>query len=718
MPATQDHRFAKITSSLGTDTLLFYRMTGAESLSEPFEFQLEMLSEKPDIDPNSILGKALSVNLVLPSGAPRYFHGHVCRFGRTGIKGRFYRYGATLRPWLWFLSRAHNCRIFQQETVPDIIKKVLSAHGFSDFKLSLSGTHASREYCVQYRETDLNFVSRLMEEEGIYYFFQHEKNKHTLVLADSIDAHKPVADYATLSYTTSPGVLRGRKEYIFDWAAMQGIQTGAVTLRDFNFETPTQDLTVASAASYSHEHGAYEWYDYPGKYAAAGDGRTLASCRLDEFGAQHDQFTGASNAMGLTTGALFTLADHPCSNQNAQYLLLETRFAIESDEYESGGGGADFQCSFTALHRDTPFRPPQRAVKPAMRGPQTAIVVGKSGEEIWTDRYGRIKVQFHWDREGKKDENSSCWVRVSQPWAGKGWGAIAIPRIGQEVIVDFLEGDPDRPIVTGRVYNADQTVPYTLPDNATQTGIKSRSSKGGTGDNFNEIRLEDKKGSEEIFVQAEKDMNVVIENNETRKIGFDKKDKGNQTIDIYNDRTVTLDQGNDTLTVKTGNRVVTVEKGDDTHTVKQGNRVVSVDTGNDTHTVKTGNRVVSVDTGNDTHTVKTGNREVNVNTGNDTHNVKMGNREVTVSMGNDTLTIKMGNQTTKLNLGSSTTEAMMGIELKVGANSIKIDQSGITIKGMMVKIEGTMMAEVKSGLMTKVEGSAMLMAKGGITMIN
>jgi type VI secretion system secreted protein VgrG len=701
MPATQDHRFAKITSSLGADTLLFYRMTGAESLSEPFEFQLEMLSEKSDIDPNALLGKTLSVNLILPGGGTRNLHGHVCRFGQTGIKGRFYRYCATLRPWLWFLSRAYNCRIFQQETVPNIIKKVLETHKFNDFKLSLSGTHASREYCVQYRETDLNFISRLMEEEGIYYFFQHEKNKHTLVLTDSIDAHKPVTDYATLSYTSSPGVLRGRKEYIFDWAVTQGVQPGAVTLRDFDFEKPKEDLTVKSTASYSHEHGKYEWYDYPGKYLATGDGQTLASCRRDEFGAQHTQFTGASNAMGLTTGALFTLADHPLSSQNAQYLLLETRFSIESDEYEAGGGGgSDFQCSFVALARDTPFRPPQKAVKPTMRGPQTAIVVGKAGEEIWTDKYGRVKVQFHWDRDGKKDENSSCWVRVSHPWAGKGWGAIAIPRIGQEVIVDFLEGDPDRPIVTGRVYNAEQTVPYTLPANATQTGIKSRSSKQGAQENFNEIRMEDKKGSEEIFVQAEKDMNVVIENNETRKVGFDKKDKGNQTLDIYNDRTVTLDQGNDTLTVKKGKRVVTVETGDDTHTVK------------------TGNRVVSVDTGNDTHTVKTGNREVSVNTGNDTHNVKMGNRAVTISMGNDTLTIKMGNQTTKLNLGSSKTEAMMGIELKVGANSIKIDQSGITIKGMMVKIEGTMMTEVKSGLMTKVEGSAMLMAKGGITMIN
>jgi type VI secretion system secreted protein VgrG len=301
--------------------------------------------------------------------------------------------------------------------------------------------------------------------------------------------------------------------------------------------------------------------------------------------------------------------------------------------------------AISAIAKTQQFRAAHRTPKPVVRGPQTAIVVGPAGEEIYTDQYGRVKVKFHWDRAENKDETSSCWIRVSQPWAGKGWGAITIPRIGQEVIVDFLEGNPDQPIITGRVYNADQTVPYALPDNATQTGIKSRSTKAGGQDNFNEIRMEDKKGQEEIYIHAEKDMNVVVENNATLKIGFDKKDKGNQTIDIYNDRTTTLEQGNDKL------------------------------------------------------------------------QLKQGNREVVLDMGNHTLSIKQGNQETKVDLGKSTLEAMQSIELKVGQNSIKIDQSGITIKGMMIKIEGTAMAEVKSP-MTTIKGDGMLTAKGGIVMIN
>jgi type VI secretion system secreted protein VgrG len=282
---------------------------------------------------------------------------------------------------------------------------------------------------------------------------------------------------------------------------------------------------------------------------------------------------------------------------------------------------------------------------PFVQGPQTAIVVGKAGEEIWTDKYGRVKVQFHWDREGKNDENSSCWVRVSFPTAGKNWGWVSLPRIGQEVIVSFLEGNPDRPIITGRVYNADQMPPYELPANQTQSGIKTRSSKEGTGDNFNEIRFEDKKDAEEVYVHAEKDFNCVIENNETRKIGLDKKDKGDQTIEIQNDRTVTLNEGNDTLTVKTGNRVTTLDQG------------------------------------------------------------------------NDTKQVKMGDHSVKVDVGKSTTEAMTSIELKVGGNSIKIDQSGITIKGLMVTVQGDTKLDAKSP-MTTVNGDGMLTLKGGITMIN
>lgn len=311
--------------------------------------------------------------------------------------------------------------------------------------------------------------------------------------------------------------------------------------------------------------------------------------------------------------------------------------------------------------------------------------MGPPGEEIWPDKYGRIKVQFHWDREGTNDEKSSCWVRVATPWAGKQWGMIHIPRIGQEVIVAFEEGDPDQPLIVGSVYNYEQMPPYKLPDNKTQSGLKSRSSKQASATNFNELRFEDKKDAEQIYVHAEKDFDGVIENNESRKVGFEKKDKGNQSIEIFNNQELKVGCSQ----ASEGSQTITVYK-DRTETVETGNEMV---------------------------TVKKGNRTVNVDTGNDTHQIKMGNRDVKIDMGNDTLTIKMGNQTTKLNLGKSATEAMQSIELKVGSSSIKVDQMGVTIKGMMVKIEGQVQTEVK-GLMTSVQGSAMTTVKGAITMIN
>lgn len=669
MPAIQDNRFAKITSPLGDNVLLFHRMAGFESLNAPFEINLDLLSEKPHIAANDILGKALTVAVDLPNGNLRYFHGHVCRFGQGGMTNRLHSYVATLRPWLWFLSRSYNYRIFQQgdasNTTPKIVEAIFNEHGFSDYKIKLEKTYAEREYCVQYRETDLDFIGRLLEEEGIFYFFEHENGKHTMVIADSANALSPTDRYETIPFMALSGAGGGRKETISAWNQGHSVQTGTIVLRDFNFETPSTDLTVKLNGDKQYEHAKHESYDYPGRYADTAAGNTYAQCRREEYDAQHAQVSGDTNAMGLCTGALFSLADHPAENQNGQYMLLETRYSLDSDDYGSGGGsgGAHFQCTFTALHRDIPFRPPQKTPKPVMRGPQTAIVVGKQGEEIWTDKYGRVKVKFHWDRKDNKDEKSSCWLRVSQPWAGKGWGAIAIPRVGQEVIVDFLDGDPDRPIVTGRVYNAEQTVPYTLPDNATQTGIKSRSSKEGGMDNFNEFRMEDKKGEEEIYVHAEKDMNVVVENNATLKVGFDKKDAGDQTIDIYNNRTTTLDQGNDKLQIKTGNRDVVLDRGN--------------------------------------HTLK----------------LAKGNQSVQLDMGNCSVKIKMGNQDTKLDLGKSTTEAMQSIELKVGQSSIKVDQMGVTIKGMMIKIEGMTQTEVK-GLMTQINGDAMLMMKGGITMVN
>jgi len=323
--------------------------------------------------------------------------------------------------------------------------------------------------------------------------------------------------------------------------------------------------------------------------------------------------------------------------------------------------------------------------KARVDGTQTAVVVGPAGEEIFTDKYGRVKVQFYWDRQGKKDANSSCWVRVGTSWGGKQWGATHIPRIGQEVVIAFEEGDPDQPVIVGSVYNANLMPPYTLPDNRTQSGIKSRSSLKGDAETFNELRFEDKKDSEEIYFHAQKDFNRVVENNDTLKVGFLKKDKGDHTIEIFNN-----------------------------HSLKVG--CPEADEGSQTVEVYK-DRTETLKTGNEKLTVEQGNRDVNVKMGNDTHKIDQGNRDVKIDMGNDSLKISMGNQTTKLDLGKSETEAMQSIELKVGQSSIKIDQTGVTIKGMMISIEGQVKTDVK-GVMTTVNGDGMLTLKGGLTMIN
>ena len=668
--ATQRSRPASVTTNLGEDVLLLRRMTGSEALGRPFELKLSLFSENPDLRFQDILGQSFTVRLELANGGRRYFNGLVSHFSQSPGEGRYAHYQATLRPWFWFLTRTADCRIYQNKTVPEIIREVFGRHEFAEFEDALSGSYRTWEYCVQYRETDFNFLSRLMEQEGIYYFFRHADGRHTLVLADSIAAHDTVTGYGNIPYYPGNAQQRVYREQIIDWQVTRQVQPGAYELNDFDFTRPRASLLARSSAPHDHQHARLEIYDYPGEYTQSQHGDAYARIRLEELSAEHERAYGSSNAHGLTVGALFTLENFPREDQNREYLVLSTDCEVTSDEYESRMGFAadtrePFTCNFTAMDRRVPFRPSRLTPKPFVQGPQTAIVVGPAGEEIHTDEYGRVKVHFHWDRHDESNEHSSCWVRVSHPWAGKNWGAIALPRIGQEVIVDFLEGDPDRPIITGRAYNAEQMPPYALPDNATQSGIKSRSSKGGDATHFNELRFEDKKGQEEVYFHAEKDFNRVVENNDTLKVGFEKKGAGNQTVEIYNDQSETV-----------GNN----------QTVKVGSAQASG-----------GSQTVEV-------------------WKDQTVTVKVGNRDVTVSMGNDSLHLKMGNRSVKLDLGKITEEALQSIELKVGQSSVKIDQMGVTIKGMMVKIDGTLMTEVK-GLLTTVQGSAMLKVGGGLVMI-
>ncbi|NNA91565.1 type VI secretion system Vgr family protein [Pseudomonas gessardii] len=535
----QASRLAKITSPLGPDVLLLNEMGGGEELGRLFNYELQLNSLDANIDLNQLLGKPMSVGLQLADGSERYFHGLVARCSQNIDQGQFASYQVTLRPWLWLLSRTSDCRIFQNLSIPQIIKQVFRDLGFSDFEDALSRPYREWEYCVQYRETSFDFVSRLMEQEGIYYFFRHEQDRHVLVLADAYGAHATVPGYTSVPYYPKDEQQRER-DHMHNWHLAQEVQPGSLELNDYDFQRPSASIDVRSAMPRPHTAGDYPLYDYPGTYVKSEDGEHYARTRIEALQTLHEQVEFSGNARGLGSGHLFSLTGFSRRDQNREYLILGARYYITQERLESGGGAASaqFDSSLTCIDAQQSFRPLANTHRPIVKGPQTALVVGPKGEEIWTDQYGRVKVHFYWDRHDQSNENSSCWIRVSQSWAGKNWGSMQIPRIGQEVIVSFLEGDPDRPIITGRVYNAEQTVPYDLPENATQSGMKSRSSKGGSPANFNEIRMEDKKGLEQLYIHAERNQDIVVEVDESHSVGHDRnKSIGhNETVTIGNNR--------------------------------------------------------------------------------------------------------------------------------------------------------------------------------------
>ena len=551
MPASQSNREITVTTPLGPDALLFHSMKGSEQLGRLSEYCVQLLSESGSVAIADILGQSMTVSVALPGDKVRHFNGIVPRFRCTGRRAGLPAYEAVVRPSLWLLTRSSDCRIFQDKSVIDIVKQVCGDAMYGglivlDVAL-LSGTYEPMPYCVQYRETDFNFVARLLERAGIYFYFKHDSDKHTVVLADSYGAHSQVPGYAALEFTGEGRRQDVAGEAILSWLAGGEIQSSSYAMNDFDFEKATAStsggLKVKSTIAAAFSQPSYEMFDYPGGYVKAAAGEDLARARMESLHGQCEQIEATSSARGLFPGGLFGMAEHPRDEQNKEYLVTAAQYELVSDEYGSGAGSDQpiFRCSFQAIGKEHAYRAVPVMAKPIVQGPQTAMVVGKAGEEIWTDQYGRIKVQFHWDRLGKDDEKSSCWVRVAQSWAGKGWGTMFLPRIGMEVVVSFLEGDPDRPLVTGCVYNSDTMPPYALPAGQTKSTIKSNTSKGGGG--FNEIRFEDKKDAEEIFIQAEKDFKRVVKNNDVLTVGVEKADKGDQSITIQNDRA--LDVGND-----------------------------------------------------------------------------------------------------------------------------------------------------------------------------
>ena len=434
---SQSDRPFRVDTPLGKDVLLLEGFTGKETVSRPFGYTLQLFSTQEDLDPLKLLREKVRVTVELPDGSERTIHGKVSRFIQKRRAGDLTEYEAEVVPWLWFLSLSRDCRIFQNRTVLEIIEEVFQAYPDATYEIRCLDSYASREYCVQYRETDLNFVSRLLEGEGIYYFFQHSPSEHTLVLGDSPDTI-PDAPQGTASVESDPHSTAG-PDVITEFQREHTVHSTAVTLTDYDYLQPSLDLqSTASAESFE------EIYDFPGKYTRVPDGEFYADLYLKERSARQEVVRGAGTCRGFVSGHQFELTDYYRRDANQPYLLTFVSHRARGGGYLTQDPDPEYQNRFECIPMRVPFRPAMSSRPPRVQGSQTALVVGPSGEEIYTDEHGRVKVQFPWDRQGRKDENSSCWIRVSQPWAGKAWGAMAIPRIGQEVVVDFLEGDPDR----------------------------------------------------------------------------------------------------------------------------------------------------------------------------------------------------------------------------------------------------------------------------------
>jgi type VI secretion system secreted protein VgrG len=705
---SQEGRLLRIKTGLPDDTLLLGGFSGREAISQPFLFECDLLSEDPALDMMKVLDKPVTIELSLPGGDTRYVHGFCRRFVQQHRRDPLTSYRAEVVPKIWFMSLSRDSRIFQEKSVLEIIDTILAENNITDVDVKCTKQYPKREYCVQYDESDLDFVSRLMEEEGIFYFFEHANGKHVLVIADANSA-VPATVGATAAHMAEQS--RASEDVVLGLQAERSVYVGKVTLRDYNPLDPKIDLEAAEQG----DGRAEEIYGYPGGYIEKEEGRRYAKLRLGQAETFRDVVRGNGTMRSFVSGHKFDLRNHYRPDLNQSYVLTEVRhFATAGDYFAGGESTGTYSNQFSCIPHSVPFVPSARTPRPTVRGSQTAVVVGPAGEEIYVDKHARVKVQFFWDREGAKDERASCWVRVSTAWAGKGWGTIEIPRIGQEVIIDFLEGDPDQPIVIGRVYNADQVPPYTLPDNKTQSGVKSRSSPGGGTENFNEIRFEDKKGSEHIYIHAEKDKQVVVENNRTENVGND------ETITIGHDRTETV-KNDETITIE-NNRTESVAV-DESISIG-GNRTEAV-SGNEELEIG-GNRTHKVD-GNEERTVG-GNEEVDVG-GNAKE--KIGGNQ-TMEIGSNLNIKAASNITIKATGGKIAASSPTTIELTVGGSKIKITPAGIEISGPQIKINGTAMLELKApmlkgqadamlqlkGPMTQVNGDGMLMLKGGITMIN
>jgi type VI secretion system secreted protein VgrG len=646
---TQAQHLISLDTPLGKDKLILTSIEGTEAVSSLFSFALSAFSSDLAIIEKSIVGLPVTCQIKDGEKSFRFINGYVRQFTRKETWVTQVReYRLEIVPWLWFLTLTQDCQVFQNKTVIEICEAIFKQFGFADYEVSVASTYAKREYCVQYNESAFHFISRLLEEEGIFYYFKHEKGKHTLVMCDLVSkcSNNPHADASFSQGSVIPN-------HITQWEHSYTYCSGEFVQTDYDFIKPTIDLLTTTKTTVDLPNiKNYSVFNFPGLYIDKARGSQLSRVHMEEHEQQHDVIIGASNLCQFCPGTTFNFVSTELAAEKGGYWLTSVTHVVKDEThmlFAQERNTTVYTNEFVCMPTSIPYRPLSRTLKPRIQGLQIAIVTGASQEEIHTDQYGRIKVQFLWDRQGKKNDTSSCWLRVAQTWAGQKWGAQYIPRVGQEVLVDFLNGDPDMPVVVGSLYNAQNMPPYDLPDNQTQSGIKSRSTPKGEATDSNEIRFEDKKGNEQFFMHAQKDLLRVVENDDALQV------LGKQDISIKKDRTRTIEEGNEAVQIKKGNQTITIDSGNQTVQVSQGNR------------------------------------------------------EAKINMGNDTVHLQQGNYSLKLDVGKSSIEAMQEITLTVGGNSLKIDQTGITIQGLMVKINGKMI---------QCQADAMMQVKGALVMIN
>lgn len=685
--ADQAQLFLSMPLQPGSGGLVPVALWADEAISHAFSFTVELRSQDQTIQPVDMLYQPACIRLGRPDSLSRYFHGMIRRFAFQGAAGRdYFTYTVELAPRFWFMRQTEDCRVFQAQSAKDILQTLLTEAGITSAQFKISGTPTVREYTVQWNETDFAFATRLMEEEGYFYFFEHSASDHVMVIADSNQAFVALA-----SPDVSLDPVSAEISALRSWEPAMETAWGAVTLQDYDPTAPDTNLqatqkTLQKAAGAS-QRDVYHW---PALTFDAGEVQQRARRRIEAAEANDCLTEGTGVHEGFVPGAKFTLDLDPQSgDKNKEYVIRSVYHQATSEAFAAGGGEASYANRFTAFPSSQTWREIPTMEHPRMNGLFSAVVIGPDGEEIYPDKYGRVKVLFPWDHRKDSTAGKSVWLRVVQPWAGKTWGWQHIPRVGTEVAVAFMDGDVDRPVVVGGLYNADYMPPFALPDQKTKTGLRTRSTLNGGTSNFSEFSIDDKMGSELVFLHAEKDhtievehdQNLTVDNCRIKKVGADEtvtiggnqsikigpfdptKSGGDQTVEIWNSRSVTIDQSNDALLLK------------------QGDLSTKLSMGNMSTTLS------------------------------------MGDMSTKLSMGNMTVELSLGNLSTKADVGKIDENALQSITMTVGANSIKIDQTGVTISGIMVKLQGQAMTQVQAP-MIQVSADAMLMAKGGIVMIN